>query len=50
MYVDDTWGKYGSLFTKDKQAGIMLTYPQEHVCIYVFISQMLSNSYVCEAL
>lgn len=40
-FVGDTWVKCGCLFTKDKQAGTMLTYPQGYLCIYGFISQTL---------
>lgn len=30
----------GNLFPKDKPAGTMLPYPQDHVYLYGFISQM----------
>ena len=40
-YVDDAWGKCKSLFTKDKQAGLIPTCPKDYVYIYAFISQML---------
>ena len=40
-YVGDAWGKCGSLFTNDKQAGLKPTYLEDCVYIYAFISQML---------
>lgn len=49
VFVDDTWVKCGCLFTKDKQAGTMLTTPKV-MCVFMdSFHKCLLSTYVYKA-